>query len=105
MSLEAQTRTNQATITVLKHTFSTYIIIIRFFLKYCWLFYSSNNLGKWSKKKNCSETALKIVREKVVSLEAQTRTNEAKFTVLKHTFSTYIIIILFLLILMIILFD
>ena len=33
-------------------------------------------------KKNCSETALKIVRERVVSAEAQTRTNEAQVTVL-----------------------
>ena len=31
--------------------------------------------------KNCSETALKKVRKRVVSLEAQTRTNEAKLTV------------------------
>ena len=32
-------------------------------------------------KKNCSEAAQKIVREKAVSAEAQTRTNEAKITV------------------------
>ena len=32
--------------------------------------------------KNCSETALKKVREKVVSLEAQTPTNEAKLSAL-----------------------
>ena len=31
--------------------------------------------------KNCSETALKIVRKRVVSLEAQTRTDEPKITV------------------------
>ena len=31
---------------------------------------------------NCSETALKIVRKKVVSVEAQTRTNQAKIAVL-----------------------
>ena len=30
----------------------------------------------------CSETDLKIVRERVVSPEAQTRTNESKITVL-----------------------
>ena len=40
----------------------------------------------WSEKRrkllwNCSETALKIVRSRVVSLEAQTCTNETKFTV------------------------
>ena len=46
MSVEAQTRTNEAKIPVNK------------------------------------KTALKKVREKVVSLEAQTRTNEAKITVL-----------------------
>ena len=34
---------------------------------------------------NCSETALKIVRKRVVSPEAQTRTNEAKITVLQQT--------------------
>ena len=33
-------------------------------------------------KKNCSEIALKKVRNMGVSLEAQTRTNEAKITVL-----------------------
>ena len=33
-------------------------------------------------KKNWSETGLKRVREEVVSLEAQTRTNEAEITVL-----------------------
>ena len=38
----------------------------------------------WAKN-NCSETALKIVRKRVVSLEAQTRTNEAKITVLQQT--------------------
>jgi len=32
---------------------------------------------------NGSETALEKVRKKVVSLEAQTRTNEAKITVIK----------------------
>ena len=39
-------------------------------------------LKKTDMKKNCSETALKIVRERVVSAEAQTRTNEAQVTVL-----------------------
>jgi len=34
-----------------------------------------------SVKKNCSEAAQKIVREKVVSAEAQTRTNQTKITV------------------------
>ena len=32
-----------------------------------------------------SETALKIVRERVVSLEAQTRTSEAEITAPKRT--------------------
>ena len=35
--------------------------------------------------KNCSETALEIVREKIVSAEAQTPTNEAEITVLLPT--------------------
>ena len=33
---------------------------------------------------NCFETALKIVPNKGVSAEAQTRTNQAKITVLQH---------------------
>ena len=32
-------------------------------------------------KKNCSETALEMVRERVVYLEVQTPTNEAKIIV------------------------
>ena len=32
--------------------------------------------------KNCSETALKLVRRKGISLETQTLTNEAKINVL-----------------------
>ena len=42
-------------------------------------------------KKNCSETALKIVRKRVVSLEAQTRTNEAKITALLQTLTQLVL--------------
>ena len=42
----------------------------------------NNNSNKISiDLKKCSETALKIVGERVVSAEAQTRTNEANITV------------------------
>ena len=78
VSLEAQTRTNEPKITVLQHIKS------RLVLK---LFYFINILKKLIWKK----TALKLlwngsekVRKRVVSLEAQTRTNEPKITVLQH---------------------
>ena len=46
----------------------------------------SRNSGEEKKLlRNCSETALKIVREKVVSVEAQTPTNDATITVPQRT--------------------
>ena len=44
--------------------------------------YKDNNLNNLSSKTDLKKNALKIVRKWLVSLEAQTRTNEAEITAL-----------------------
>jgi len=76
VSVEAQTRTNEAKITVPQWTL-TKKNCSETALKLLWN--SSETALKllW----NCSKIALKKVRKRVVSVEAQKRTNEAKITV------------------------
>ena len=50
--------------------------------RWCYIIKVKFNLINKNVLKNCSETALKIVRKNVVSGEAQTRTNHAKIAVL-----------------------